>query len=318
MNVLYLIGGTMGVGKTTAAEALRARLPDSLWLDGDWCWMMKPFDPTDAMKKMVMDNITDVMTRFLKSERQAVIFSWVMHQQAIIDELLRRWPTQNYKIVAVSLVAPEDELERRMRIRGDSEAAIERSKARLPLYDALNTVQIDVSGLTPAETAIQIELAGQNTHRMVMDSPVGPLAFTDNGHAITAIEAAPRESVSPLRTPIGRQAEAELREYFAGKRTAFTFPTRIAGTEYQKRVWATVRDIPYGETCTYGELAEAIGSKLARPIGIALHRNPLLIVTPCHRVIGANGDLIGYSAGLEIKQRLLEFERNMIRHRIRP
>lgn len=110
-------------------------------------------------------------------------------------------------------------------------------------------------------------------------------------------------------SPLLDAAEAQLREYFAGTRRTFDLPLAPRGTAFQQRVWAALRAIPYGETRTYGELAAAIGSPSAsRAVGMANHHNPIPIVIPCHRVIGANGTLTGYAGGLEIKRKLLALE----------
>lgn len=111
------------------------------------------------------------------------------------------------------------------------------------------------------------------------------------------------------------QAVRELEEYFAGERREFTFPTAAAGTPFQRLVWEALREIPYGETRTYGEIARRIGHPgAARAVGQANNRNPLPIVVPCHRVIGASGTLTGYAGGLDVKERLLELERTPRRH----
>lgn len=111
------------------------------------------------------------------------------------------------------------------------------------------------------------------------------------------------------------QAVRELGEYFAGERREFTFPTTAAGTPFQRLVWEALREIPYGETRTYGEIARRIGHPgAARAVGQANNRNPLPIVVPCHRVIGASGTLTGYAGGLAVKERLLELERTPRRH----
>src|SRR6185295_10503338 len=103
---------------------------------------------------------------------------------------------------------------------------------------------------------------------------------------------------------------AQLNEYFAGTRRQFELPLAPAGTPFQQRVWAALLDIPYGQTISYGELASRIGQKSAsRAVGLANGSNPLPIVIPCHRVIGANGKLTGYGGGLPIKERLLALER---------
>lgn len=106
------------------------------------------------------------------------------------------------------------------------------------------------------------------------------------------------------------QAAREIDEYFEGKRRAFTVPTAAAGTPFQQAVWNALKEIPYGETRTYGEIARRIGHpRASRAVGQANNRNPLPIVVPCHRVIGASGALTGYAGGLAVKERLLELER---------
>lgn len=106
------------------------------------------------------------------------------------------------------------------------------------------------------------------------------------------------------------QAAAELGEYFAGRRRDFSLPLAPRGTEFQQRVWSELQRIPCGETRTYGEIARAIGQPRAcRAVGMANNRNPIAILIPCHRVIGRNGSLTGYAAGLTVKQQLLELER---------
>ena len=110
-------------------------------------------------------------------------------------------------------------------------------------------------------------------------------------------------------TPLLLEACRQLREYFAGERKAFALPLAPAGTEFQKKVWAALRDIPWGETRSYGDIARAIGKPTAcRAVGMANGRNPLPIFIPCHRVIGTNGSITGYSGGLEKKRFLLRLE----------
>jgi len=114
--------------------------------------------------------------------------------------------------------------------------------------------------------------------------------------------------------PVAAQCARELDEYFSGARTAFTVKTRNAGTPFRERCWAELLTIPYGQTRTYGEMAEAIGNKnAARAVGGANNKNNISIIYPCHRVIGADGALVGYGGGLWRKQWLLEFERNNIK-----
>ncbi|WP_166242645.1 methylated-DNA--[protein]-cysteine S-methyltransferase [Paenibacillus turpanensis] len=103
---------------------------------------------------------------------------------------------------------------------------------------------------------------------------------------------------------------AELREYIAGERISFTAPLDLRGTAFQRKVWEQLREIPYGATCSYADIALAIGSpKAVRAVGGANGRNPVPIIVPCHRVIGKNGTLTGYSGGLHFKERLLKLER---------
>ncbi len=101
----------------------------------------------------------------------------------------------------------------------------------------------------------------------------------------------------------------QIQEYLNGKRKSFDFPYELIGTEFQKTVWRALCDIPYGETCSYKDVAIAIGNpKASRAIGMANNKNPMTIMFPCHRVIGANGKLVGYAGGLEMKKALLELE----------
>lgn len=155
---LYLIGGTMGVGKTAVGQRLNARLERSVFLDGDWCWMMHPFAVTDETKAMVMDNITHLLTNFLRcSALDHVVFCWVMHEQAIIDELLARLPLCDVTVVPVSLVcspvALTGRLTRDIQSGLRTPDVVPRSLNRLPLYDALNTIKIDTTAKTPDEVA---------------------------------------------------------------------------------------------------------------------------------------------------------------------
>lgn len=126
----------------------------------------------------------------------------------------------------------------------------------------------------------------------------------------------PKKSTQESTTPEEKacrllwQAAAELGEYFAGHRRDFTLPLAPRGTEFQQRVWSELRRISYGETRSYGEIARAIGQPRAcRAVGMANNRNPIAILIPCHRVIGRDGSLTGYAAGLTVKQQLLELER---------
>ena len=151
----------MGVGKSTVGQLLKGRLPNTVFLDGDWCWDAHPFLVTEETKKMVMDNICYLLNNFLRCPvYENVIFSWVMHEQGILNEILSRLDTDSCRVCAISLICSEEELIRRM--QKDIEAGIrtpdvlERSLARLPLYRQLNTIQIDTSGKDPKEIASEI------------------------------------------------------------------------------------------------------------------------------------------------------------------
>ena len=110
-------------------------------------------------------------------------------------------------------------------------------------------------------------------------------------------------------TDLLRHVDAQLREYFAGERTEFELPLELRGPEFHKRVWKALLGIPYGETISYGALAQRVGSPAhARAVGAANGANPIAIVVPCHRVIGADGTLVGYGGGLRRKQMLLDLE----------
>ena len=108
------------------------------------------------------------------------------------------------------------------------------------------------------------------------------------------------------------EATTQLREYFAGTRTSFELPLQMHGNTFEQRVWAALRTIPYGETASYGEIAAQIDAPgAARAVGVANARNPIAIVVPCHRVIGANGKLVGFGGGLPMKRALLDLEQGI-------
>ncbi len=112
-------------------------------------------------------------------------------------------------------------------------------------------------------------------------------------------------------TPLLLQAANELKEYFQGLRKEFSVPLRPEGTAFQIKVWEALLQIPYGQTWTYGQLARAVGNpKASRAVGMANHRNPIMILIPCHRVIGSNGSLVGYGGGLPMKEALLKLEKS--------
>lgn len=150
----------------------------------------------------------------------------------------------------------------------------------------------------------------------VIDSPYGPLTLVATDGVLSGLymtdqrHRPPEESFGdPDDTPFAETTE-ELRAYFAGELKDFSVPLHLHGTPFQRAVWAELRRIPYGETRSYGQLADALGNpKASRAVGLANGKNPLGIIVPCHRVVGADGSLTGYGGGLERKQRLLEFER---------
>ncbi|MFF9767923.1 methylated-DNA--[protein]-cysteine S-methyltransferase [Streptomyces sp. NPDC053086] len=153
----------------------------------------------------------------------------------------------------------------------------------------------------------------------VIDSPYGPLTLVaDADGALCGLymvgqrHRPPEESFGPNEDGLRCFAEAEeqLSAYFAGELTAFTVPFALRGTPFQRSVWTQLSRIPYGATRTYGELAGALGNPQAsRAVGLANGRNPVGIIVPCHRVIGADGSLTGYGGGLDRKRQLLDFER---------
>lgn len=151
MKSLYLIGGTMGVGKTTVCQQLKKELPQCVFLDGDWCWDASPFQVTDETKNMVMDNICVLLNNFIHcSAYENIIFCWVMHEQSIIDTIMQRLDLKQCKVISISLMVKELELRDRLSLDVQkgirTKDVIERSVARIPMYDILNTKKIDTSG----------------------------------------------------------------------------------------------------------------------------------------------------------------------------
>lgn len=117
-----------------------------------------------------------------------------------------------------------------------------------------------------------------------------------------------------LSDPVFQETARQLDEYFSGKRREFSVPIKTQGTDFQEKVWAALRKIPYGETRSYGQIAAQVGNpKAGRAVGGANHNNPIMILTPCHRVIGADGSLTGFGGGLDVKEALLELEKKNCR-----
>jgi len=160
-----------------------------------------------------------------------------------------------------------------------------------------------------------MKTTSDNLYWHEIDSAVGRLLLAGDGESLIHVgfQSGPRPSrpmdgwiadIAPFRTAI-----AQLDEYFAGKRRRFDLPLAPRGTEFQRRVWRALTEIPYGETVSYGELARRIAKPSAsRAVGLANGANPLPIIVPCHRVIGADGSLTGFGGGLPIKRKLLALE----------
>src|SRR5262245_18618123 len=155
-----------------------------------------------------------------------------------------------------------------------------------------------------------------------MSSPVGPLTLVATDEGVAAILwQNDRPSRVPLvldaeepRHPMLLEAERQLDEYFAGRRTQFALPLDVDGTAFQHEVWKALLTIPFGETRSYRDIAVQIGRpKAVRAVGAANGKNPVSIVTPCHRVIGSSGALTGFAGGLDVKARLLTFEKEQLR-----
>jgi len=140
--------------------------------------------------------------------------------------------------------------------------------------------------------------------------PIGRVYIAENGGAITDVAFFPVKGAILKETPLILQAAVMLREYFAGERKYFEgLPLRAEGTDFQKRAWEALLSIPYGETRTYKEQAEAVGNVNAcRAVGSANGRNPISIIIPCHRVIGSDNSITGYGGGVGVKKALLELE----------
>lgn len=135
------------------------------------------------------------------------------------------------------------------------------------------------------------------------------IGYTDT--AVVLLERTDRRDAGGEPSSLSDLAFDQICEYLKGERQTFNFPYELYGTEFQKKVWNALCRIPYGETRTYKQIAAAVGNpKASRAVGMANHNNPMMIVVPCHRVIGTDGTLTGYAGGLDMKKALLELERN--------
>jgi methylated-DNA-[protein]-cysteine S-methyltransferase len=153
-------------------------------------------------------------------------------------------------------------------------------------------------------------------HYRTIDSPIGPLTLAGHGSVLTNLRMVdqtyePSHAGWSLDETAFADAVDQLNAYFAGELVDFDVELDLRGTEFQQRVWKALLTIPYGETRSYGEIAERVGAPgAARAVGLANGHNPVAIIVPCHRVIGARGHLTGYGGGLDRKQALLELERH--------
>ena len=159
----------------------------------------------------------------------------------------------------------------------------------------------------------------------VIGSPIGDITLVGDGGTLVGLYFSghwPR----PDRSGFGPRGDdgfddaiAQLAQYFAGERVTFDLPVDAKGDTFQRRVWALIEQIPYGQTSTYGELARQLGNaSLARDVGVAVGSNPLCVIVPCHRVLGRNGSLTGYAGGLKRKRHLLDLEESMAGCGLRP
>ena len=141
-------------------------------------------------------------------------------------------------------------------------------------------------------------------------SPIGIVRLTEEQGAITHITLTDHCDTSSSPSPLMREAERQIMEYLNGTRHQMDFAIRMEGTPFQLRVWQALQQIPYGSTRSYGELSALLGKPGAsRAVGMACNKNPLLLIVPCHRVIGANGKLTGFACGLDVKRYLLLLEK---------
>lgn len=149
------------------------------------------------------------------------------------------------------------------------------------------------------------------------NTKIGRIGIEENGMAITRLDFIDKDMQEEIteknETALLKEAIKELNEYLDGKRSSFDLPLEPQGTEFQKKVWNVLKEIPFGETRNYGEIAKIIGNeKASRAVGMANNKNPIAIIVPCHRVIGANGKLVGYAGGLDLKEKLLNLEKNYV------
>lgn len=135
------------------------------------------------------------------------------------------------------------------------------------------------------------------------------VCYTDDALTYVKFAKAEDDTKKSRRSALSDKAIEQITEYLEGKRKKFDLPISLQGTDFQKKVWRELQKIPYGKTKSYKEIAQAIKNpKAVRAVGMANNRNPIAIIVPCHRVIGSNGDLVGYAGGLDVKKTLLQLE----------
>lgn len=141
------------------------------------------------------------------------------------------------------------------------------------------------------------------------NTPIGAVRLTEEGDSIIRIELTDADASSSAPTTLLRESEHQITAFLRGERRQLDFPIRMVGTPFQQCVWRALQQIPYGATSTYGEIATAIGNpRASRAVGMACNKNPLLLIVPCHRVVGTGGKLVGFAYGTEAKRWLLELE----------
>ena len=155
----------------------------------------------------------------------------------------------------------------------------------------------------------------------IYDFEIGELAICEeNGKIVLVNVVKTKEDIEEMaknsiqkETSLIKNTKQQLDEYFAGKRKKFDIPIKLDGTDFQIKVWKELLKIPYGETCSYLDIAKCIGNpKASRAVGMANNKNKIIIIVPCHRVIGSNKKLVGYACGLDVKKKLLELERENV------
>ena len=148
-------------------------------------------------------------------------------------------------------------------------------------------------------------------YKKIFNSKIGNIVIVEKNQSIIELKVIKEKNIDIIEsdTPLLKKASEQINEYFSGKRETFDLPLNPEGTEFMKKVWKQLLNIPYGETKTYKQIATEIGNeKAARAVGMANNKNPIPIIIPCHRVIGSNKKLVGYALGLDVKEKLLKLE----------